>query len=67
MKGWDIEVYKGRGSQPWRWRLKGRNHKILATAGEGFSSRAALINNIVRVQIGIGLATIKDLTKKTDR
>lgn len=32
-----FEAYKGRGAQPWRWRLKAANGKIVAT-GEGFGS-----------------------------
>ena len=63
MKGWTLEVYKGKGSQPWRWRLKAPNHKIVATAGEGFKTRRSLINNIVRAQFGMGAAHIDDKTQ----
>lgn len=62
MSKWRIECYKGKGSQPWRWRLKAPNNKIVATAGEGFKTRCSLVNNIVRAQIGFGLASISDRT-----
>ena len=62
MKGWKIEIYRGKGSQPWRWRLRAPNNKFTAIAGEGFARRPGLINNIVRVQFGIGAAHLVDLT-----
>lgn len=34
-----IEIYKGRGRQPWRWRLLARNYKIIADCAEGYASR----------------------------
>lgn len=34
-----FEIYKGRGVQPWRWRVRARNGKIMACSGEGFTSR----------------------------
>lgn len=34
-----LVIYKGRGKQPWRWRVVARNGKKLACSGEGFASK----------------------------
>jgi uncharacterized protein YegP (UPF0339 family) len=39
MSKYRLEVYKGRGKQPWRWRVRARNGKLVACSGEGFRSR----------------------------
>lgn len=37
-----IIAYKGRGRQPWRWRLVARNGRIIADSAEGYSTRSNL-------------------------
>lgn len=34
----------------WRWRIRGANHKIIATSGEGYNNRADLWHaiNLIR-------------------
>ena len=56
-KDYWIEIYKGRGKHPWRWRLRCYNGKLLTCSGEGFYSkhnatRSALrMLNVVRTHL----------------
>lgn len=44
-----IVCYKGRGRQPWRWRLEARNGKIVADAAEGYSTKSNLARAVRRL------------------
>lgn len=37
-----VDVFKGRGAQPWRWRLVWSNGKIAATS-EGYSRKSTAV------------------------
>ncbi len=37
-----IIAYKGRGKQPWRWRLVARNGRIMADSAEGYARKQNL-------------------------
>lgn len=39
-----FEVYKSR--KQWRWRLKARNGKIIATSGESYTRRAGALKGV---------------------
>ena len=41
-----IQFYKGKGTQPWRWRLVASNGKIIADSAEGYASRGNVIRAI---------------------
>lgn len=45
-----IETYKGRGSQPWRWRLKTRNGRIIADCAEGYSGEYERDRAVVKLE-----------------
>ena len=44
-----FEYYEDTAGE-WRWRLKARNHKIIAVGGEGFTTKDACIESILLVQ-----------------
>ena len=44
-----IEYYEDAAGE-WRWRMKARNHKIIAIGGEGFTTKDACIESIMLVQ-----------------
>ncbi|MGB9965853.1 DUF1508 domain-containing protein [Halobacterium hubeiense] len=44
-----FEVYEDAGGD-WRWRLRHRNGEIVATSGEGYSSRSAVHDAVERVK-----------------
>ena len=56
-----FELYKGSDSQ-YRWRLKSANGQIIATGGEGYTSKAGAQNGIDAVKSGAASAPVKDLT-----
>lgn len=39
--GCKLEIYRD-SSKDWRWRLKAKNHKVIAISGEGYRRRAGL-------------------------
>jgi uncharacterized protein len=39
------EIYKDEAKE-WRWRLVGKNGKVISDSAEGFKRRAGLLNNI---------------------
>ncbi len=45
-----IVCYKGKGRQPWRWRLVARNGKIVADSAEGYASRGNLQKSAARLR-----------------
>ncbi len=53
-----IEIWKGRGKQPWRWHIRAKNGKVVADA-EGFPTR----NHARRASIAHVRAIIKCATK----
>lgn len=44
-----FEVYKDSRGE-YRWRLKASNGQVVATGGEGFSSKAAAMNSIESIK-----------------
>lgn len=44
-----FEVYKSSNGE-FRWRLKASNGQVIATAGEGYSSKASCLNGIESVK-----------------
>jgi uncharacterized protein YegP (UPF0339 family) len=55
-----FEIY--RALKGWRWRLIGRNSKIVAS-GEPYSTKAACIRAVKRMQQDVPMAEIKILPK----
>lgn len=56
-----FQVYRDKGRK-FRWRLKAGNGQVMATAGESYSSKAACLNGIERIQQGAAGAEIDDQT-----
>lgn len=56
-----FELYKGTDSQ-YRWRLKSANGQIIATGGEGYTTKASAENGITAVKRDAPGATTDDLT-----
>lgn len=50
---------RSRGPQPWRWRLVGRNGRVMAVSGEGFVSRRNARRAGVRVSQGLFVVQIR--------
>lgn len=46
-------VYRGKGRQPWRWRLIAKNGKIVADSAEGYSTRAGVWKAVQRLQTSL--------------
>lgn len=40
------ETYRSRHNKQWRWRLRARNNKIIAAAGESYHNEADCIHGI---------------------
>ncbi len=54
-----IEYWKSSqksNKQPWGWRMKEENTQIVATAGEGYASRAVVETQLRQLHGGLGLA-----------
>lgn len=56
-----FELYKGSDSQ-YRWRLKSANGQVIATGGEGYTTKASAENGIAAVKRDAPAATIDDLS-----
>lgn len=56
-----FELYKGSDGQ-FRWRLKSANGQVIATAGEGYTTKASAQNGIDAVKSDAPSAQVKDLT-----
>jgi uncharacterized protein YegP (UPF0339 family) len=56
-----FELYKSSNGE-FRWRLKSGNGQIIATSGEGYTSKAGAANGIDAVKRDAGAATTDDLT-----
>ena len=61
-----IEYYEDTAGE-WRWRMKARNHKIIAVGGEGFSSKQACIESIMLVQEALNGENTVMITEVEDR
>jgi uncharacterized protein YegP (UPF0339 family) len=57
-----FEVYKDTGGQ-FRFRLKANNGQVIAT-GEGYKTRAGVMNGIVTIKKNAAGASIDDTTVK---
>ncbi len=44
-----VEIYEDKRSE-WRWRMKASNGRIIATGGEGFSSKHACTESFSKVK-----------------
>ena len=56
-----FELYKSSNGE-YRWRLKSGNGQIIATSGEGYSSKAAATNGIEAVKRDAAAASTNDQT-----
>ena len=56
-----FELYKDAKGE-FRWRLKSANGQIIATGGEGYTSKAGAQNGISAVQRDGATAPVEDLT-----
>jgi uncharacterized protein len=56
-----FELYQGSDNQ-YRWRLKSANGQIIATGGEGYTSKAGAQNGIAAVKRDAPTAPVEDLT-----
>jgi uncharacterized protein YegP (UPF0339 family) len=45
MSKYRLEIYKGRGVQPWRWRVRARNGQTVMGPQEGFSRKTSARRN----------------------
>lgn len=54
-----FEVYKDKRGE-YRWRLKSGNHQVVATPGEGFTTKQSCMKNIDVVK-GCANAEIKEI------
>ena len=53
-----FEIYRSR--KQFRWRLKSGNGQIVATSGEGYTTKAACRNGIELIQREAATATLED-------
>ncbi len=44
-----VEIYQDKAHE-WRWRMKASNGRIIATGGEGFSSKSNCLESFGKVQ-----------------
>lgn len=56
-----FEIYKDAKGE-FRWRLKAANHVIIATGGEGYSTKQACLKGIDSVKKVTTETTVKDLS-----
>ena len=56
-----FELYKGNDAQ-YRWRLKSANGQIIATGGEGYTTKGGAANGIAAVKRDAPDAVIDDQT-----
>lgn len=56
-----FELYKGKDGE-YRWRLKATNGQIIATGGEGYTTKAAAQNGIDAVKRDAPVATVNDIS-----
>jgi uncharacterized protein YegP (UPF0339 family) len=55
-----VTIYRGHGSQPWRWQLTAANHKIIADSGEGYKTKRGATLAVSRLLAGVrGAVEIK--------
>lgn len=55
-----ITIYRGHGSQPWRWHLTAANHKIIADGAEGYKTKRGAKLAVSRLLEGVrGAVQIK--------
>jgi uncharacterized protein YegP (UPF0339 family) len=54
-----FEVYKD-GQGQYRWRLRARNGQVIATGGEGYSTKANAVGGIKAVQRDAPTAEVVD-------
>jgi uncharacterized protein YegP (UPF0339 family) len=54
-----LEVYRGRGVQPWRWRLRARNGKIIADGAEGYATRGSVRRAAKRLVLVLRLGRVR--------
>jgi uncharacterized protein YegP (UPF0339 family) len=45
-----FELYRTRARQPWRWRLRAKNGKVIACSGEAYFNRGDALSCIRRIQ-----------------
>jgi uncharacterized protein YegP (UPF0339 family) len=55
-----IELYKSPNGE-YRWRLKATNGQVIATGGEGYSSKAAAQNGIASVKRAAADASVEEV------
>jgi uncharacterized protein YegP (UPF0339 family) len=55
-----IELYKSPNGE-YRWRLKATNGQVIATGGEGHSSKAAAQNGIASVKRAAADASVEEV------
>jgi len=57
----EFEIYKD-ASDEFRWRLRARNGKIIATSNDGYHNKADAEHSIMLVKNASSETTIQDLT-----
>lgn len=55
-----FELYKSPNGE-YRWRLKATNGQVIATGGEGYSSKAAAQNRIASVKRAAADASVEEV------
>lgn len=48
-------------AREWRWRLRAKNHRIIATSGEGYQKKTDCIDAIARLKYGVSTATVHEV------
>lgn len=56
--GMFVEVFKGKGKQPWYMRLKSHNGKIIVVS-EGYSSKATALSTAGKVFCGLEVREVE--------
>lgn len=63
-KPWTVQVWEGKGKQPWRFNVVAKNGEIIATGSEGYVSKRNVEDTVERL-FGKDIE-IKELEKEPD-
>lgn len=61
-----FEVYKDK-SGDFRWRLRAKNTNVIASGGQGYSSKQACLDGIESVKKNAADAAVKEVSEETEK